>query len=149
MLPIVEDSISAVEKFIEISKIILDSVPNLHDEQFKCEQAIRDIEHFIENNNKISRTKSAQLVREMKKYRNLRREIIDTIDVLSPIASFFGARESYIKECNNRLNESIKIYQDKHIKGAKFYKARVLYELFGQEPPQTAISMAMNKAGVE
>lgn len=142
-MPIVKNTISNVANFISTTKEVLDGLPDLQDEQFKCEQAIRDIEHYVENN-KVGRTQSVQLIRELKKYRIQRREIKDTIETLELLSNYFNERKEVWNTLQNRLGQARNII--KKVSTDRHYNPRVLYELFGQEQPKTSLSLAINKA---
>jgi hypothetical protein len=143
MLPIVNEAITATQQFLKVAKNVLDAVPDLQDEQVRCEQAILDIEHYIEFS-KLGRTEAAKLSRQIKQYRLQRREIKYTLRALEYLEPFLFKNENFQRDLQSVLDKTKngikKIEEDKH------YNPRVLYELFGQTPPQTAVSLAMSKA---
>lgn len=143
MLPIVNEALTATQGFVRATKSVLDTIPNLQDEQYKCEQAIMDIEHYIEFN-KLSRTESVRLARKIKEYRLQRREIKDTLEVLQLMETYFNKNVKTWHELQSVLDRS-KNYLKK-AEGERRYNPRVLYELFGQEPPETALKVALDKA---
>lgn len=117
-------------------------IESLNEEIATCEAAIRDIDHWLEIHDFPARA-GGKLAKQIKVLRLKRRHLKDNLLILTPIRAFLADNHATFRQLDKLRGEIRK--QVTYVSGTRSYTPRVLHELFGQEPPQTACSVAMKK----
>lgn len=120
------------EKFDSFRKIIreMDSLANQWETEVKeCDQVFGDIRHFCEFNKKIDRTTKSKVHKLLAEYSDRRRIAKDNLIVLEQFISFSRSNKTILNELDKIAGDIKK--QVVYVEGQRYYKPRVLQELFG------------------
>ena len=123
----------------------MDRIEELEKEISYCEAAILDIEHWLEFYD-FDDDEAAQMSKMIKEYRVKRRGFKDNLMVLSPVYDFTLKKEheTALRQISHLVGEIRK--KVTCVNGERKYSPRVLFEIFGQEPPKSAVELAFKKA---
>ena len=132
-----------IEELASIVRTLPLTIETLTNEITRCEAAIMDIDHWIEINNFPTRV-GGKLSKKIKELRLKRRNLKDDLMVLTPIHEFLLAHGSAFKQMDKMRGDVRK--KVAYVNSERSYTPRVLYDLFGQEPPVNSVSAAMRKA---
>lgn len=147
VIPLESEDAAKIRKTIDDLATIVRTLPatvaTLEQEIARCEEALMDIDHWLEINDFPARA-GGKLAKQIKQLRLKRRDLKDNLLILTPIRTFLAENQATFRQLDKLRGEIRK--QVAYVSGTRSYTPRVLYELFGQEPPQTSCSAAMKKA---
>nr|WP_092074963.1 hypothetical protein [Dendrosporobacter quercicolus]NSL49591.1 hypothetical protein [Dendrosporobacter quercicolus DSM 1736]SDN23997.1 hypothetical protein SAMN04488502_11547 [Dendrosporobacter quercicolus] len=132
-----------IEELGAIVRTMPATIGILQEEIDRCQAAIMDIDHWLEINDFPVRV-GGKMSKKIKELRIKRRDLKDNLTILMPIYDFFIEHESVFKQMD-KLRGNIR-KQVAYVNKERRYTPRVLFELFGQEPPANTMSAAMRKA---
>jgi hypothetical protein len=131
------------EDLAVIARTLPMTIETLTEEVVRCQEAIMDIDHWLEIHDFPVRT-GGKLSKKIKELRLKRRDLKDNLMILTPIFEFLVAHDSTFKQMDKMRGEVRK--KVAYVNGERNYTPRVLFDLFGQESPQNAMTAAMRKA---
>lgn len=138
---------AAIRKTIDdlagIVRTLPASIAALEQEVARCEEALMDIDHWLEINDFPART-GGKLAKRIKELRLKRRDLKDNLIILLPIRDFLAANNATFKQMDKLRGEIRK--QVTYVNGTRSYTPRVLFDLFGKEAPTNIMTAAIKKA---
>lgn len=147
MIPLESEDTAKIRATIDDLATIIRTLPAtiaaLEQEVARCEEALMDIDHWLEIHDFPARA-GGKLAKQIKALRLKRRDLKDNLLILTPISRFLADNQGTFRQLEKLRGEIRK--QVAYVSGTRSYTPRVLFDLFGQEPPQTACSAAMKKA---
>lgn len=132
-----------IDDMAEVARTLPATMEALSTEISQCQDAIMDIEHWLELNDFPARV-GGKMSKRIKELRKKRRDLKDNLMILTPIQEFLIAHSSAFKQMDRARGEVRKKLA--HVNNNRHYSPRVLLDLFGQEPPVNSMSAAMKKA---
>jgi hypothetical protein len=140
----IEEVKEKLKLFSDICRSFPGMATGIQEEIRQHEQAIMDIEHYIEFE-KLSASTGYRLARQIKDIRKKRRELKDTLTVITPLISFIEKHKQVWNELDG-VRGQIRKEADR-VAGERKYQPRVLFELYGQQAPETNVGQALRKTG--
>ena len=118
----------------------------MEEEVSLCDKAMGDVRHYAELN-ATTRTEDRKLIRLIRDHSRRRREAADTILIIKSLADLVAKNNAFFNDLDRVRGEMRK--QANFVENERHYNPRVLHDLFGVTPKQTAVAEALSKRGAK